>query len=103
MLTVQEMFDLSHTRAAKLLESVTYAWEALGSIGETIRQLGPTLDPEKYDHPQEDCADGIHYWPLHHWREHGSTPMRVHSRQCAGRRRLCCGQLHGIEKCDSLR
>ena len=53
MLTVQEMFDLSHTRAAKLLESVTYAWEALGSIGETIRQLGPTLDPEKYDHPQE--------------------------------------------------
>ena len=54
MLTVQEMFDLSHTRAAKLLESVTYAWEALGSIGETIRQLGPTLDPEKYDHPQEE-------------------------------------------------
>ena len=54
MLTVQEMYDLSHTRAAKLLESVTYAWEALGSIGETIRQLGPTLDPEKYDHPQEE-------------------------------------------------
>ena len=54
MLTVQEMFDLSHTRAAKLLESVTYAWEALGSIGETIRQLGPTLDPETYDHPQDE-------------------------------------------------
>lgn len=54
MMTVQSMYDLTHTRARSLLESVTYPWEALDSIGEAIMQLGPTLDPEAYDHPQEN-------------------------------------------------
>ena len=54
MMTVQAMYDLTHTRARSLLESVTYPWEALDSIGEAIMQLGPTLDPEAYDHPQEN-------------------------------------------------
>ena len=54
MMTVQAMYDLTHTRARTLLESVTYPWEALDGIGEAIMQLGPTLDPEAYDHPQEN-------------------------------------------------
>ena len=54
MMTVQAMYDLTHTRARSLLESVTYPWEALDGIGEAIMQLGPTLDPEAYDHPQEN-------------------------------------------------
>lgn len=54
MMTVQDMYDLTHTRARQLLESVTYPWEALAGIGEAILQLGPTLDPAVYDHPQEN-------------------------------------------------
>ena len=54
MMTIKDMYDLTHTRAAALLSHVTYPWEALGGIAETIRQLGPTLDPEKYDHPQPE-------------------------------------------------
>ncbi len=54
MMTIKDMYDLTHTRAAALLSQVTYPWEALGGIAETIRQLGPTLDPEKYDHPQPE-------------------------------------------------
>ena len=41
MMTVQAMYDLTHTRARTLLESVTYPWEALDGIGEAIMQLGP--------------------------------------------------------------
>ena len=54
MMTIKDMYDLTHTRAAALLSQVTYPWEALGGFAETIRQLGPTLDPEKYDHPQPE-------------------------------------------------
>ena len=54
MMTVSDMYDLTHTRARGLLESVTYPWEALGGIGDAIKRLGPTLDPAVYDHPQED-------------------------------------------------
>ena len=54
MMTIKDMYDLTHTRAAALLSQVTYPWEALGGIAETIRQLGPTLDPGKYDHLQPE-------------------------------------------------
>mgnify|MGYP002568229080 CR=1 FL=1 len=54
MYTIQDLFDLSHTRAAAYLAGFTYPWEALDSIGEAIMQLGPTLDPDAYDHPQEN-------------------------------------------------
>lgn len=75
MMTVQAMYDLTHTRARMLLESVTYPWEALDSIGEAIMQLGPTLDPDAYDHPQENvwiaksatvAPHGFHYRAVHH-------------------------------------
>ena len=46
LLEVKNMYDLTHTLAAPLLESVQYPWEALPKIGEFIRQLGATLGPE---------------------------------------------------------
>ena len=54
MLTVKELFDLSHTLAAPLLEQVELPWEALPKIADFIRTLGPQLDPEEYDHPQPE-------------------------------------------------
>ena len=52
MLTVRDLYDLSHTRARALLENTTYPWEALDQIGATVCQIGETLDPQLYDQPQ---------------------------------------------------
>jgi len=49
-LTVRALFDLTHTLAAPLLESVTYPWEALDGLGECIRRLGERL-PAEYVSP----------------------------------------------------
>lgn len=46
MYTVEELFDLTHTRAGSYLAGFTYPWEALAGIGELIRRLGPTLGEE---------------------------------------------------------
>ena len=46
MYTIQDLFDLSHTRAASYLAGFTYPWEALAGIGDLIRRLGPTLEPD---------------------------------------------------------
>lgn len=51
---VTDLFDLSHTRAGKMLVGVAYPWEALDRIGETVLAIGAKLDPEAYDHPQDD-------------------------------------------------
>ncbi len=49
-LTVEALFDLSHTMAAPLLAEATYPWEVLDGLGAFIQSLGETLDAE-YDHP----------------------------------------------------
>ena len=54
MIKTCELYDLSHTKAAPLLEKTEYPWEALGGIGDFILALGPTLNPEDYDHPAEN-------------------------------------------------
>lgn len=54
MYTVHDLYDLTHTAAAPLLEKVTYPWEALDGIGDFILQLGAVLSQEEYDHPAED-------------------------------------------------
>ena len=46
MYTMEELFDLTHTRAGSYLAGFTYPWEALAGIGELIRQLGPELGEE---------------------------------------------------------
>ena len=53
-LYTKELYDLSHTAAAPLLEGTTYPWEALPQIGAFIRELGAGLSLEEYDHPQEN-------------------------------------------------
>ena len=53
MITIPELLDLSHTIAAPLFEGKTYPWEVLDGIKDFILTLGPTLDPEEYDHPAE--------------------------------------------------
>ena len=53
MYTISDLFDLTHTMAAPLLERFTYPWEALGEIGETIKQLGAALPEAEYDRPAE--------------------------------------------------
>ena len=52
-LTVNELFDLSHTVAAPLLSSVTYPWEALSKIKDFILELGKSLSKEEYYSPSE--------------------------------------------------
>ena len=42
-LTVKALYSLEHTKAAVLLESVSYPWEALEKIGETIKEIGSRL------------------------------------------------------------
>ena len=53
MFTILDLYDLSHTLAAPLLERYQYPWEALPEIGGFLKTLGPTLPEEDYDHPAE--------------------------------------------------
>lgn len=53
MFTILDLYDLSHTLAAPLLERFQYPWEALPEIGGFLKALGPTLPEEDYDHPAE--------------------------------------------------
>ena len=51
---VKNLYDLSHTAAKPLLESVDYPWEALPQIADFIRRLGAALPPEEYERRGED-------------------------------------------------
>lgn len=51
---IEDLYDLKETIAAELFEGLTYPWEALPKIGDFIRKLGPTLDPEEYEQRGED-------------------------------------------------
>ena len=50
---ISQLLDLDHTIAAGLFSGKTYPWEVLAEIKDFILALGPTLDPEKFDNPQE--------------------------------------------------
>ena len=45
---ITNMYDLTQTIAGAYLAQFTYPWEALKGIGDFIKKLGPTLDPEKF-------------------------------------------------------
>ena len=49
----KDLFDLEKTIAAPLFAGKTYPWEVLDGIKEFILQLGETLSPEEFDHPEE--------------------------------------------------
>ena len=47
--TIAELYDLSHTRAAKLFEGKTYPWEVLPLIEDFIYELGKSLPEDEFD------------------------------------------------------
>lgn len=49
MYKTKDLYDLSHTLAAPLLEKTEYPWEALDGIKDFILTLGPTLPKDEYD------------------------------------------------------
>ncbi len=53
MIEIVELLDLSHTIAAPLFAGKTYPWEVLDGIKDFILELGKTLSPEEFDHPEE--------------------------------------------------
>ena len=46
---IENLYDMSGTIAGALFEGLKYPWEALPLIGDFIKKLGPTLDPEIYE------------------------------------------------------
>ncbi len=52
--TINDLYDLSHTRAADYLKQFTYPWEALEGIKSLILEIGATLPEDEFDHPEED-------------------------------------------------
>ncbi|MCH3972882.1 MAG: UDP-N-acetylglucosamine pyrophosphorylase [Oscillospiraceae bacterium] len=53
-LTIQKLYDLTHTAAAPLLGSCNYPWEVLPKIHDFILQLGATLSKEEYEQRGEN-------------------------------------------------
>lgn len=51
---IKDLYDLTHTKAAKYLEQFTYPWEALAGISDLVLELGKNLPEDEYDHPAED-------------------------------------------------
>ena len=48
----EELFDLTHTLAAPLLQKYPWPWQALDELSGFILQLGQTLPAEEYAQPQ---------------------------------------------------
>ena len=46
MLTVKDLYDLSHSAAGAYLSGFTYPWEALSGIKQLILSLGAGLGDE---------------------------------------------------------
>ncbi len=53
MLKTSDLFDLTHTLAADLLERTEYPWEALGGIKQFIIEIGRTLPADEYEEVSE--------------------------------------------------
>lgn len=49
-----ELFDLSFTMAAQLLEKAEWPWQALAGIGEFILKTGPSLPIDLFSNPAEN-------------------------------------------------
>ncbi|MCR5215638.1 MAG: UDP-N-acetylglucosamine pyrophosphorylase [Lachnospiraceae bacterium] len=56
MYTINDMYNLQETIAAKLFEGLTYPWEALPKISNFILELGATLPEDEYE------KRGDHVW-----------------------------------------
>ncbi len=51
---ITNLYNLEETIAGSYLAQFTYPWEALQGIADFIRELGPTLDPERFEQRGED-------------------------------------------------
>ena len=54
MITAKQLFDLSHTLAAPLLEKTDHPWQALDEISAFILALGPGLPTDLYEKRDEN-------------------------------------------------
>ena len=52
--TINNLFDLTHTRASEYLQGFTYPWEALSGIKDTVIAIGRQLDPEEFVEIEEN-------------------------------------------------
>lgn len=50
-ITINDLYDLSHTVASDYLRQFKYGWEALKGISDFIIEFGKTLSPDEYDNP----------------------------------------------------
>ena len=48
-MTIQNLYDLTHTMAARYLSGFTYPWEALAGLEEFLTDLGNTLPEEEFE------------------------------------------------------
>lgn len=53
-LTISDLYDLTHTKAADYLKQFTYPWEALAGISDLIIDIGNSLPKDEYDNPAEN-------------------------------------------------
>ncbi len=53
-ITISDLFDLTHTRAAALFEGAVYPWDVLDRIGDFITELGKTLPEDRFEKRGED-------------------------------------------------
>lgn len=53
-LSVNALFDLTHTVAADVFDGCEYPWEVLPKISDVIMAIGQTLSADEYDSPAEN-------------------------------------------------
>lgn len=51
---IKNLYTLEETIASEYLKKFEYPWEALKGISDFIKELGPTLDSEKFEQRGED-------------------------------------------------
>lgn len=51
---IKNMLDLNETIAKELFEGKEYPWEVLPEIGDFIKKLGASLNPEEYEYREGD-------------------------------------------------
>ena len=51
---IKNLYTLEETIAGEYLKKFEYPWEALKGISDLIKEIGPTLDPEKFEQRGED-------------------------------------------------
>ncbi|MCR5775953.1 MAG: UDP-N-acetylglucosamine pyrophosphorylase [Lachnospiraceae bacterium] len=82
---IVNLYDLNETKAGEYLKGFTYPWEALSGIGELIKKIGETLDPEIYEQKGEDIwiAKSAKVWPTVSITGPCIIGERTEVRQCA--------------------